>query len=127
MLVLAIPLLEVFFKNSAIRYFWFFLATYPWTKIVMSSVENLLIVYQKTEKLMLFRVTNSVVLLLAILVIQWAKGTFMQYMVLFLAVEAIFTLWVYLLVKQNANDFRFRLDKELIKFLTGNWAYFKMI
>ncbi len=114
-LVISTPLLELLFKNNTIKGFWYFLAVYPWTKIVMSSVENLLIVYQKTAKLLLFKVTNSIALLLAILIIQVVGGTFYHYMMLFLAVEIIFTIWTYIIVKQNAPNFKFGIDKKLIQ------------
>ena len=48
-LVLAIPLIELYFKNYTIRYFYYFLAIYPWASIVSSSIENVLVVYKKTK------------------------------------------------------------------------------
>ena len=39
-LVLIIPLIEIYFKNKAIRAFYYFLALYPWTSIVSSSIET---------------------------------------------------------------------------------------
>ena len=47
-LVLAIPLIELYFKNYTIRCFYYFLALYPWSSIVSSSIENVLVVYKKT-------------------------------------------------------------------------------
>lgn len=113
-LVLATPLLEKFFKNPFISAFWYFLAVYPWTKIVMSSVENLLVVYQKTLKLFVFKVTNSIALLVIIVLVQVFGGTFMQYMALFLLVETAFTVWTYFIVKENAPGFRFGINKKLV-------------
>ena len=98
-----------------IRSFWYFLAFFPWTKIIMSSVENLLIVYHKTNTLMIYRVTNSAALLGIIVLVQVFEGTFTTYMMLYLAVEAAFTLWTYWQVTRNASQFRPRLDKELMK------------
>ena len=114
-LVLSTPLLEVIFKNDLIKSFWYFLAFFPWTKIIMSSVENLLIVYHKTNTLMIYRVTNSAALLGIIVLVQVFEGTFTTYMMLYLAVEAAFTLWTYWQVTRNASQFRPRLDKELMK------------
>lgn len=114
-LVLAIPLLEMIFKNQLIRTFWYFLALFPWTKIIMSSVENLLIVYRKTNVLMMFRVLNSLTLLVIILLVKICEGTFATYMVLYLLVEVVFTLWVYWQVNKNASHFKISLDKSLIK------------
>ncbi len=113
-LVLSVPLLEDFFKNDQIKTFWFFLALYPWTKIIMASVENLLVVYKKTSKLMVYRLTNSVALLIAILLVQLLGGNFVQYMVLFLGVEIIFTIWTYVIVKQNSPKFKLGLEKDMV-------------
>ncbi|MGN0818809.1 MAG: oligosaccharide flippase family protein [Christensenellaceae bacterium] len=114
-LVLAIPLLEIVFKNNLIRSFWYFLAFFPWTKIIMSSVEHLLIVYHKTNTLIIYRIANSVVLLGIILIVQVCGGTFTAYMMLYVAAEAVFTLWTYWQVKRNASCFKPSLDKTLIK------------
>lgn len=113
-LVLSCPLLERFFKNTAIKYFWYFLALYPWTKVIMAGVENLLIVYRKTSLLVVFRVLNSAMLLGIIIFIRAINGSFNQYMVLLSAVEIIFTLWVYVLVKRNGRQVTFSLDRKLI-------------
>lgn len=114
-LVAITPLLEMYFKNELIRTFWYFMATYPWTKVIMSGTENLLIAYNKSNTLTVFKVLNSVLLLAIILIIQVLGGTFTQYIILFLAVEAAFTLWTYFIAKQNAKKLRFSLDKNLIK------------
>lgn len=114
-LVLVIPVLEVIFKNNLIKNFWFFLAFFPWTKIIMSSVENFLIVYHKANILMIYRIMNSVALLGIILLVQFCKGSFITYMVLYLSVEAAFTLWIYWLVKINTSQFKPSLNKSLIK------------
>lgn len=114
-MVLSIPLLEIYFKNDLIKSFWYFLAIYPWTRVIMAGVENLLVVYNKTNILMLYRLLNSVALLAAILVIHVCGGSFNDYMLCFLAVEIVFTAWTYLLAKQNANKLKVSLDVSLIK------------
>lgn len=114
-LVLSIPLLEIYFKNELIRTFWYFLAFFPWTKIVMSSVENLLIVYHKTNTLIIYRVLNSATLLGIILLVQICEGTFSTYMISYLLVEVFFTVWVYGLVNKITHNFKALFDKSLIK------------
>ena len=114
-LVAITPLLEIYFKNELISTFWYFLATYPWTKVIISGTENLLIAYNKSNMLMLFKVLNSVSLLAIILIIQVLGGTFAQYIILFLAVEVLFTLWTYFIAKKSAKKLHFSLNKELIK------------
>ena len=114
-LVLTIPLIENIFNNSLIRNFWYFLALFPWTKIVMSSVENLLIVYHKTSALMIYRVANSISLLGIIILVQLTGGKFTTYMLYYLTVEIVFTLWTYWQVMRLASQIRPRLEKDLIK------------
>lgn len=114
-LVLSIPLLEIYFKNELIRTFWYFLAFFPWTKIVMSSVENLLIVYHKTNILIIYRVLNSATLLGIILLVQICEGTFSTYMISYLLVEVFFTVWIYWLVNKITYNFKALFDKSLIK------------
>lgn len=114
-LVLATPFLESFFKNNLIGAFWYFLAFFPWTRIIMSSVENFLVVYQKTSILVIYRVLNSVAVLGVIVLVQVCGGSFTSYMLLYLAVEVTFTLWIYWLVARNTISFKPSLEKTLIK------------
>ncbi|MBQ5825699.1 MAG: oligosaccharide flippase family protein [Clostridia bacterium] len=114
-LVASVPLLEIYFKNDLISTFWYFLATYPWTRVIMSGTENLLIAYNKSNMLMVFKVLNSILLLAIILIIQVFGGTFVQYIILYLVVEGAFTLWTYIIAKKNAKKLRVSFNKELIK------------
>ena len=114
-LVLSTPLLEKIFDNNLISKFWYFLAFFPWTKIIMSGVENLLVVYQKTHILMLYRILNSIALLGIIVLVQVLNGSFSSYMILYLVVEASFTIWVYVLVKKNAQELQPSLNLNLLK------------
>lgn len=114
-LVLITPLLEIYFRNELIRSFWYFLALYPWTKVVMSSTENLLIAYNKSNTLMMYKVLNSVALLGAILVVQITNGTFNQYMILFLGIELVFMFCTYAFAKRNAINIKPLFDKKLLR------------
>lgn len=115
LLVLSVPLLENYFKNEYIKVFWYFLATYPWTKVIMSSTENLLIAYNKTTIMTIYKALNSVFLLGAIIIVQITGGTFNQYMILFLVVEVSFTVWTYILAKKNALTLKLSLDRQMIR------------
>lgn len=114
-LVAVTPLMVSYFKNSLIKNFIYFLAIFPWTKIICSSVENVLVAYQKTNYIMLYRILNSVSLLAIIVLVELCSWTFTVYMVLYLAVEIVFCIWVYLIVKGVAKKFKVLLDKNLIK------------
>lgn len=114
-LVLAIPLIELYFKNNTIRTFYYFLALYPWTSIVSSSVENVLVVYKKTRNLIAYRIAYSVSVLACVLVVQWMGLGFDAYMIAFIAVNAFFTLVVYRISFRLSGGFVFGFDKELVR------------
>ena len=114
-LVLFVPILVDYFDNPMIANFLYFLAVFPWTKIIMSSVENVLVVYNRTNIIMAYRMLNSVALLGIILLVQVLGWGFSAYMVLYLAVEAVFTLFVYIIAKQCAGKLRVAFDMELTK------------
>ena len=114
-LVLSVPLLEQIFDNIALGKFWYFLAFFPWTKIIMSGVENMLVACQKTAALMFYRILNSFALLGIITLVEIFDGTFEIYMILYLIVEAGFTVWAYILVKFNTDKFKPFFSWSLIK------------
>lgn len=111
----SVRLIEIYFGNDTIRYFLYFLAVFPWTKIIMSSVENLLIVYRRTKWLIAYRVSNSVMLIVAILAVRALGLSFTEYMVVYVAVEAVFALAVYLLAARVSGGIRPSFDRELLK------------
>ncbi len=114
-LVLAIPLIELYFKNNTIRTFYYFLALYPWTSIVSSSVENVLVVYKKTRNLIVYRIAYSASVLACVLVVQWLGLGFDAYMIAFIAVNAFFTLVVYRISFRLSGGFVLGFDKELVR------------
>lgn len=119
-LVCITPLLTAYFKNPLIKNFIYFLAIFPWTKIICSSVENVLVVYRKTGFIAVYRIANSISLLGIIVLVQLMNWSFSVYMLLYLLVEAVFALWVYLIAYRNAGSigvsFDFRLIKTILTF-----------
>ena len=59
-LVMSAPLIVRYFDNALIKNFIYILAIYPWARIILSSIDNVLIVYKKTNHLMAFRILNSI-------------------------------------------------------------------
>lgn len=114
-LVLAVPLIEAYFQNPAIRGFCYFLALYPWSSTISSSVENVLVVYQRTRFLMGYRFVNSICLLGTVVLIEWLGWGFGAYMRLYLAVCIVFALSVYLLTARLCGGLRFSVDRGLIR------------
>ncbi len=114
-LVLITPLISSYFDNAIIKNFMYVLAVYPWAKIILSSIDNIYIVYKKTTQLMLFRILNSISLLLIILLVEAFNWGFSMYMILFVAVETVFALSVYIIAKNVAGKIWVCLDKDLIR------------
>lgn len=114
-LVSILPLIVRYFDNKALQGFIYFLILYPWTKIVIGSISNVLIVYNKTRLVVLYSLLNSAALLLSILIIQWCHLGFQAYMICFITVEVLFSLLVYLIVRLLAKELKPSLDKKVLK------------
>lgn len=111
----SIPLIEAYFKNQTLRSFLYFFAIYPWANVISSSVENILIVYQKTRFMMVYRIVNSVCLLGTVLVTQWMGWGFSAYMRLYLFVFCLFAISVYVIAAKLGGSIQFSLDKTWIR------------
>lgn len=114
-LVLSVGLIERYFENYTIRGFLYFLAFFPWTKIVCASIENLLIVYKKPKALVAFRIINSLALLLTVMAVQWLGLTFKDYMLLYVCVEAAFSIAVYIIAGRVSGGIKPYLNAKLIR------------
>ncbi|MDI9520819.1 MAG: oligosaccharide flippase family protein [Bacillota bacterium] len=115
MLVISVPLIERLLSNYQIRYFIFFLAVFPWTRIIMSSIESVLIVSQKSNLLIIYRILNSLFLLLIILIARVLNLSFSSYLLLYLFTEILFTVWVYLILGKLSEKLKPDFDRELTK------------
>lgn len=115
LLVLSIPLIEAYFHNTGIRAFAYFLALYPWTAIITSAIENILVVYKKTQLLIAYRSAHSFAMLGTLLAVQWLGLGFSAYMVCFVAVNLLFTLFVYLISFRLSGGLRISLDWDLVR------------
>lgn len=98
------PVIIKFFGNDLISKFIFFIVLYPWTKIVMSSVQNVLIFYNKTISLVIYTVSHSILSLSAVIIAQKYDLDFVYYMLIIIIIEIVYTLIVYSLVKNITKD-----------------------
>ncbi len=114
-LISGIPAIEGYFHNTWIHIFWYFLAIYPWASIISSSLENTLVVYQKTQLLMLYRFLYSAILLLAIIVVHWIGANFVSLMLVLSAIHCTFAVTVYRIVNHLGGGIGFSLDTAIIK------------
>lgn len=114
-LVLSVGILENSFDDPNISNFLYFLAFFPWTKIVCSSIENLLIVYKKAKLLVGFRIVNSLAVLFTVVLVEFFGGSFKDYMLFYVIVEAVFSLSVYVIAAKISGGIRPYLNTKLIK------------
>lgn len=114
-LILCFPLIEKYFNNPDLINFAYVLAVLPWVQIITSSIGNFLIIYNQTNKLMLYQILHSVFVLLTILVARLYNLNFYVYMFLFLIVEVLFCLIVYLTVFLIAGKLYIKFNKEVIR------------
>lgn len=113
-LVVAVPFIEKYFDNSLISNFAYFLAIYPWASVTISSISNVLVVYDKTKLLMLINILVSAVSLISIAIIQLCDLTFSHYMIGFLLGNAILAITVYIIVGRLEKGIRIKLDFKLV-------------
>lgn len=114
-LVCTVPLIEMFFKNPAIRNFAFFLAFFPWANIISNSIENILVFYKRTTFLVFYRIINSILVLGMVLAAQMLGMNFREYMVGSLGVYSVFALSVYMIVAKLSGGLRFSCEGSQIK------------
>ena len=114
-LINSIPLIVRYFNNILIKNFIYFLAIYPWAKIITSSIENVLIVYGKANILMIYRIINSIALLAIIIISQILDLKFEIYMLLLVCVESIFAIIVYILVNYYSGKLTFYINIKMLK------------
>ena len=114
-LVCAAPLLVKYFNNPTLTNFIYFLAVYPWTSTINSSVENVLIAYKKTHYMLTFRLSHSLCVLGSILFIQVLSLGFKEYMLVYLAVECVFSIIVFRIVNRVGGKISISFDWPWVK------------
>jgi O-antigen/teichoic acid export membrane protein len=114
-LISSVPFIVRYFNNPLIKNFIYVLAIFPWAKIIISSIENILVVYHRTRLLMFFRVINSLFLLGIIVIIEFLNLGFREYMILFVFIEIIFAMIVYIIVIKISGGISVSFDSILLK------------
>ena len=114
-LVFSIPLLIDYFRNPMIETFWYLLMVMPWTQIVLSSIDNVLIVYGQMHRLTFFKVFCGSVTLACILIVQACGWTFKEYLILYLIGQIFCALCVYWFVNHLEGRLPIKLEKNYLK------------
>lgn len=114
-LSISVPVIVGYFNNEHIKEYIYILAILPWTKVIISSISNVLVVYGKTEKLTLFNAINAMVAVVAILLVKAFSWSFQVYMLLYLIGEFLMMIWVYYIVSKLETPIRLMFDHKTIK------------
>ncbi|MHA6967270.1 oligosaccharide flippase family protein [Glutamicibacter bergerei] len=114
-LVLSVPLIEKYFGNSLITSFAYVLATYPWFQIILSGIDNVFIVYKKMNFLVIFKVSNAILLLAAVIFVDIFQLGFSFYMLIFVGIEVTYCIAVYLIVPKVAGMLSFPRSWKLVR------------
>lgn len=114
-LVVLVPVIEGYFNNYNINNFAYFLAIYPWAHITVASIGNVLVVYDKTKKLIIVNIAVSFVSLFSVVIIRLLNQTFNSYMKTFLFGNVLLAVSVYIIVSRLENGLRIKFDFKLIK------------
>lgn len=114
-LVASLPLLVAYFDNPLLSTFWYYLALFPLTKIIGSGIENILVAYRRTDQVMRFRLANSLAIFGVILFVRWLNLNFRDYLLLYLGVEMVFSIVVYITAYRLADGLKAKLDFALIR------------
>ena len=99
-----------YFNNPTISSYWFFLVFYPWAFITSSCIENLTVASGKINLLIPFKLSHSVIVLLATVLSIWLSFSFHFYIVLFLSIEGIFAFITYLIAYKLSNGFSLKIN-----------------
>lgn len=105
----------IFIDPQGMGKYLYFLALFPWTKIVCASIENLLIVYKKAKYLVAFRILNSASLLISLAIAVLLNWEFGYYMLAYVLVETGFAVAVYILASKFAGGIRPYISKKMLK------------
>lgn len=114
-LSVSVNLIVAYFNNEHIRDFIYILAVLPWTRVIINSISNVLVVYEKTKKLALFNAANAMVAVIAVLIVKLFNLSFEIYMLLYILGESTMMLWVYIIVSKLETPIKPLLDIQMIK------------
>ena len=110
-----IPFTVVYYNNKSIYDFWYVLVLLPWTQIVISGLSNMLVASGNTFRVLIFNTSRGISLLLLIFVIRFFNQSFYKYMMYYMCLETIFSIWVYIEAKVISKKWRFNFDIDLLK------------
>lgn len=114
-MLVATPLLSLYFKNDTFGQYWYFLLAYPWIRIIDGTLENALVIAQKTVWIAVYRLIYGAVSCLVVVVIKAMGLGFTEYLIAYTLLLGVLTLVAYALISKAYGRLRISLDVELLK------------
>ena len=114
-MVLLIPILKQYFNNPSFSAYWYFLLIYPWIRIIDSTVENALVIAQKTAWIAIYRLVYGIASCLAVVIIKILGLGFNEYLILYTIALSVLTIIAYVMVSKAFGRLKFAFDGALIK------------
>ena len=114
-LVISEPIITSYFKNPLLKEYVYIFMLLPWTKVTTTSVGHVLIVYGKIKKLSIFNFLCALLALMTIVIVKLYKGSFKEYMLLYIIGEIIIAISVYFIVWRLEKSLRVKYDKSTVK------------
>lgn len=119
-LAVCLPIIAGYFSNEKLIGYAYFLFLFPWTKITISTVDNLYIVFEKTSKLVVYKLLNTIIILFGIVIAYVLKMNFNSYLIMYLVTEICFSLCVYVSAYKFSGGFKLNVNfgqlKDILKF-----------
>ena len=109
------PFLISYFSNPDLGRIIVIVALFPWARTVHNSIQSILIVYNKTTWLIVYKISHSLMILLAVSVTLLSGLDFYIYMIMFIAIESLFALMVYFIASYAAGGVNLSFNTGLMK------------
>lgn len=114
-LVVAIPLIIVYFDNPGISTYTYVLAVLPWAKVIINGRSNMLVATNNVKREIVYSICYSICSLGIILLVQVADRDFSFYMCLYIMLEAAYSIAVYFEAKKITKRFQVKINWNLLK------------
>jgi len=109
------PFLVNYFSNPDLGKIIVIIALFPWARTVHNSIQSILVVYNKTTWLIVYKISHSLMILSAVTVTILAGLDFYVYMIMFIAIESFFALMVYFIASYVAGGINVSFNAGLMK------------
>lgn len=114
-LTITIRIYAEYFNNDSIYNLWFVFLLYPIIMIIFSSMDNILIVEQRTNSLMRIKILCSFFTFSALIFAKLIKCSFENYMLIYILGQTLVLIYFFVLIFRIYGPLKILLDLPLIK------------